>query len=100
MSAQMKEYTAEAQKSAHRLMKEIIPLKDQRFVDGSKILTIVDRFGIQDLEAKIYFLRELHSIVRKLPLKIFSDDQSRFRLLAALQDALDTAIDEEEEEEE
>ena len=93
----MKEYQPETAQAAHRLMKEVLPLKDQRFVDSSKISAIANKLNIRDDEAKIYFLRELHSIVRKLPLKIYSDDQSRQRLLTAIQDALDAAIDEEEE---
>ena len=93
----MKEYSPETAQAAHRLMKEVLPLKDQRFVDSSKITAIANRLSIRDDEAKIYFLRELHNIVRKLPLKIYSDDQARQRLLTAIQDALDTAIDEEEE---
>lgn len=83
---------------AHLLMKDILSLKDQRFIDSSKITSIVDRCKIKDLEARIYFLRELHSLVRKLPLKLFSDDQARLRLLTAIQEALDVAIDKEEEE--
>ena len=78
-------------------MKEVLPLKDQRWIDGSKIASVVDRLQIHDPEARIYFLRELHTIVRRLPLKIFSDDESRLRLTTAVQDALDTAVDEEEE---
>ena len=86
--------------AAHRLMNDLLPLKDAHFVDGSKIMAIVDRFRIQDDEAKIYFLRELHGIVRKLPMKIYGDEQNRLNLIAAVQDALDRAIDEEEEEDE
>ena len=93
----MREYRPETAEAAHRLMKEVLPLKDQRFVDSSKITAIAKRLNIRDDEAKIYFLRELHNIVRKLPLKIYSDEQARQRLLTAIQDALDAAIDEEEE---
>ena len=93
----MKEHAPEIATAAHQLMKEVLPLKDQRFVDSSKITAIVNGLGIREDEAKIYFLRELHSIVRKLPLKIYSDEQARGRLLTAIQDALDTAIDEDEE---
>lgn len=92
------EFSPTVTKGAHRLMKEVLPLKDQRFVDSSKFDAIANRLNINDIEAKIYFLRELHAIVRKLPLKIFDDEQNRFRMLTAIQDALDAAIDQEEEE--
>ena len=85
------------QDHAHRMMKEVMVLKDQRWVDGSKVMSIVDQLNIRGDEARIYFLRELLSIVRRLPLKIYSDDESRMRLITAVQEALDTAVDEEEE---
>ena len=88
---------AEVSSAAHQLMQRVLDLKDARFVDGSKIASIVQTIGIQDLEARIYFLRELHEIVRKLPLKVYSDEQNRWRFITAVQDALDGAIDEEDE---
>lgn len=83
--------------AAHRLMSDILQLKGARFVDGSKITSIAHKLGVHEIEAKIYFLRELHGIVRKLPLKVFAEDQDRQRLIGAVQDALDRAIDEEDE---
>jgi type III secretion protein W len=80
----------------HQFMSEVLQLKDARFVDGTRVLSLVDRFGIDGLEARIYFLRELHGIIRKLPLKVFGNDNDRTRLLDAVQDALDRAIDEED----
>lgn len=79
----------------HELMQEILPLKDQRWVDASKITSLVDRLGITGDEEKIYCLRELHGIVRKLPVKVFNDSEDRTRLATAVQEALDIAIDEE-----
>ena len=79
-------------------MSEILSLKNSRFVDATKFKTLADKLAIKDIEARIYFFRELHGIVRKLPIKIFDDDQDRIRLMTAIQDALDQAIDEEEEE--
>ena len=43
-------------------------------------------------------MRELHAVIRRLPLKIFHADDDRLRLIAGVQEALDAAIDEEEEE--
>ena len=82
----------------HELMRAVLNLKDQRFVDPSKITALTSHFNIDDIEAKIYFLRELLGVVRRFPLKIYNDDQARTRLLTAIQEALDLAIDEEEDE--
>lgn len=78
-------------------MRDVLPLIDERWVDGAKITTIVDRLAIRDIEARIFFLRELLGIVRRLPLKIYREDDARQRLMTAVQEALDVAIDEEEE---
>lgn len=91
-------YSEEVIASAHRLMKELLALKDQRFVDAAAVRRVADQFNLTDIEQTIYFLRELHGIVRRLPLKIFRDDEDRLRLVSAIQEALDVAVDEEEEE--
>ena len=79
-------------------MRDLLPLKDQKWIDGTRISAITDRLQITDIEAKIYFLRELHGIARRLPLKVFEDNESRIRFVAAIQDALDIAVNEEDEE--
>lgn len=83
---------------AHQLMKQVLPLKNQRFIDGGQIRQIARKFNIHDIEQEIYFLRETQTIIRKLPLKIFKEDDDRIRLVTAFQEALDEAVDAEEEE--
>ncbi len=90
-------YSTGLTRAAHLVMKEILPLKDQRFVDPAKFRSLADRVGIRDIEQTIYFLRELHLIVSKLPMKIFNDPEDRLRMVTALQDAMDAAVDEEDE---
>jgi type III secretion protein W len=51
-----------------------------------------------NLEAEIYVLRELTEIARAMPLKLFADLESRERLIDAIQEALDDAVDREEQE--
>ena len=92
------QYSADIVRSAHHLMKEVLPLKDQRFVDPAKIRRVADELFPKDIEQTIFFLRELQIIVRKLPLKIFKDEQDRLRLVQAIQQGLDAAIVKEEEE--
>jgi type III secretion protein W len=81
---------------AHQLMRDLLPLIDERWVDGAKIRAIVDRLQLRTDEARIYFLRELLALVRRFPLKIYRDEEARQRLMAAVQQALDAAIDEED----
>jgi type III secretion system TyeA family effector delivery regulator len=81
---------------AHRLMRDVLPLKDQRWLDGSKVRTTVDKLGIAASDAKIYLLRELYVVFSKLPDKAYHDQESRLRVTGAVQEALDVAINEEE----
>ena len=77
-------------------MLEILPLKDQKWVDHHRINKLADKLELDNIEAKIYFLRELSGIVRKLPLNIYQDPDDRLRLVEAIQKSLDQAIEEEE----
>lgn len=61
-------------------------------------MKLTSRLGISECEAKIYFLRELAAIMRQLPLKVFSSPDDRLRLVDGIQQALDEAVDEEEDE--
>jgi type III secretion system TyeA family effector delivery regulator len=84
------------QDGSHRLMRDLLPLKDQRFLDGPKVRGTVDKLGIAAMDAKIYLLRELYVVFSKLPDKAYPDHESRLKVTGAVQEALDTAINEEE----
>ena len=73
--------------AAHRVIMEILPLREQRWIDVNKIVELPERLAIHDVEAKIYFLRELTNMVRKLSMKIYQDPEDRLRLIDALQQA-------------
>ncbi len=79
--------------SSSQILSELLPLKDQRWVDGNKIDAITNRLGALSHEPKIYFLRELGGIVRDLPEKIYQSGDARDRLRDAIQESLDRAID-------
>jgi type III secretion system YopN/LcrE/InvE/MxiC family regulator len=79
--------------TGHSLMKDVLPLKDQRWIDPGAVLKAVDNLKITGSEPRIYFLRELHALVGKLPVKVFPGLEDRGRVLEALQHALDTAIE-------
>ena len=80
---------------AHGLMKDVLAMKDQRFIDPEKVQTITDRLGAKDHEPRIYFQRELHTLVRRMPDKIFTNADERLKLADAVQAALDRSIQEE-----
>lgn len=81
---------------AHRLMKEFLPLKEQRWLDGGKVRSTVDRLQLSSTESRIYFCRELYSLFGNMPDKAYPDHDARLRVTGAIQEALDVAINEEE----
>jgi type III secretion system TyeA family effector delivery regulator len=81
------------------ILREVLPLKNQRRIDPTAFLSLTERLGISESEAKIYFLRELAAIMRQLPIKVFASPDDRLRLVDGIQQALDDAVEEEEERE-
>ncbi|MEW4486705.1 TyeA family type III secretion system gatekeeper subunit [Thalassoglobus sp. JC818] len=89
---------SENKETAEAIIKEVLPLRNQRRIDSGKLMSLAERLGLHDCEPKIYFLREMAGIVRQLPLKVFESTEERLRLIDGIQEALDLAIEEEEEE--
>jgi type III secretion protein W len=79
------------------LMGRIMALKEEQWITGNSIEGIVQSVGIRDIETRIYFLRELKNLVRDIPLKVYGDTESREKFLDAVQEAMDKAIESEEE---
>jgi type III secretion system TyeA family effector delivery regulator len=77
------------------LMKEVLPLRRQKWINIDKVLGLADMIGVKTDEQRIYFLRELHTIVRQLPESLFETPEDRLRLTTAVQEALDQAINQE-----
>jgi type III secretion protein W len=79
------------------LMGQILTMQAQTWHQSDDILNFSATAAIRDLEAKIYFLRELVTLIKTIPLKVYPDADSRFKIITAAQEALDTAIEMEEE---
>jgi len=74
----------------------LLELKEEKWLSVDKVNSALRDFGITDLEAQIYFLREFREIGRELPIKAFGEGEDRARFLSILQDALDNCIEMEE----
>ena len=61
------------------------------------VMRLVSDTGIKDIQAQIYFLRELKTLVRNIPLKVYDSPETRENLINGVQEALDRTIDIEEE---
>jgi type III secretion system TyeA family effector delivery regulator len=89
--------SAKTGETPQAIIREVLPLKNQRRIDPSSFLKMMDRLGVVESEVKIYFLRELSAILRQLPLKVYASPDDRLRLINGLQEALDEVIEEEED---
>jgi type III secretion system TyeA family effector delivery regulator len=82
--------------TAHDLMREILEMTTQRWIDPDKFTQITNRVGVRQPEMRIYFLTQLREKVRQIPLKLYPDPDVREKMLDAMQQALDAEISREE----
>ena len=80
------------------LMSDVIALVEQRWVGSAEIWNLMNAMELASTERKISFFRELHKLIRHIPIDVFNDEEQRQNLIQAVQKALDEAIDLEEEE--
>ncbi|MFC4160060.1 type III secretion system gatekeeper subunit SctW [Chitinimonas lacunae] len=85
------------QVDAQVLMQELIQLSSERWISASRFTALTDRFGVHEPTAQVALLFGLKLAAKDLPIKIFADQDSRQALLNAVQEALDQAIEREEE---
>jgi type III secretion system TyeA family effector delivery regulator len=82
--------------TAHDLMRELLEMTTQRWVDPERFLQITSKIGVRQPEMRIYFLTQLRERVRQIPLKLYPVPDIREKMLDALQQAMDTEISREE----
>ena len=87
---------------ASELMSQIMEIKGKPWQPSDQFLALAETMGIhgrteKEIEAQIYFLREIKEVVRQIPLKLFDTMEAREKMLSTMQEALDIAIDREEE---
>ncbi|MDR0351566.1 MAG: hypothetical protein LBH49_02880 [Puniceicoccales bacterium] len=94
---QDKKFTSDEQLVATR---ELVKMTQSTFVGDAQILKLIEIFGPtpeSDLEGTIYSMNSVMELVRKFPMKFFSDPQSRNQMLDTAQHKLDELILLEEE---
>ena len=79
------------------LMREMIAVTGEKWVGAPRFTAMADKQGVQSVGGQIAFHMATKLMLRDLPPKVFSDADSRQSVLSAVQDALDAAIDKEEE---
>lgn len=82
--------------TAHDLMRELLEMTTQRWIDPERFIQITNKIGVRTSEMRIYFLTQLREKVRQIPLKLYPTPDIREKMLDALQQAMDTEISREE----
>lgn len=79
------------------LMQELVALTAERWLLPSRLRAMAERFGAAALLARIAFFTGSKAALRKMPVKVFADADTRLDVIDCLQSALDEAVAEEEE---
>lgn len=80
------------------LLKDVLELQKNQWLRPDLITPLPTRLGVREVTGEINFLREFKELVRMIPLKAYSEPEQRPRLLDAIQQAMDSAIEREEAE--
>jgi type III secretion protein W len=75
----------------------MIALIDKRWAKVQDVQRLIEPLEIFDVVRKIHFFMEIKRVIRLTPLGAFSDEEQRQNLLSVCQEALDRAVDEEED---
>lgn len=89
--------TSQVQERAFELMKELVTITGEKWVGASRFASLADRRGLKEPAARIAFLTGIKELMRTMPVLVFEDAEIRQSILNAAQEALDAAIDLEEE---
>jgi type III secretion protein W len=87
----------QVQERAFDLMKELVTITGEKWVGPSRFTVLADRRGLKEPAQRIVFLTGVKELMRTLPELVFEDPEIRQSILNAAQEALDAAIDLEED---
>ena len=79
------------------LLGEIIALRGQSFLSANSIKMIVDKVNPPDIEKEVLFTQDLLKTTRSFPSALFDDDAGRMKVLTAVQEAVDEAVQREDD---
>lgn len=83
--------------SAVTLMRSLVDISAEKWISAQRFTSLSESCGARETEAQIHFLTAVKGLLREMPVQVFVDSDQRQTVLSALQDALDAAIEREEE---
>lgn len=79
------------------LLRELVNISNEQWVSHSRLGNLAGKFAGHQATPQIAFLQAVKNMLRDMPVPIFKDGEQRTRTFNAVQEALDMAIDREEE---
>ncbi|WP_159910920.1 type III secretion system gatekeeper subunit SctW [Pantoea sp. 18069] len=80
------------------LMSGLVDLSAEKWASAQRFTSLSERCGVRDAEPQVQFLTAVKGLLRDMPERVFATTEQRQSVFSAAQDALDAAIDREEEE--
>ena len=78
------------------LLGDIVALRNENFIGSLQIDRIAAKANAPDIEREVLFLQELLNTARSFPSSLFDGDQGRMKVIDAIQEAVDGAIERED----
>lgn len=88
---------ADAALTPMELLGDMVNLRNENFLGAMHIDHIAAKAKAPDIERQVLFLQELLNMTRNLPVRLFDGEQGRMKVLDAVQEAVDNAIQREDE---
>ena len=82
---------------AFDLLKELVALTSERWIHAGRFSALAQTWAPETISSQVRFLTQIKGVLRSIPVQAFPDADARFAALNALQEALDTLIEREEE---
>ena len=79
------------------LLEYFMTLREKNFLSAMQIENIVKEASPPDIEHEVLFTQDLLSLTRQLPSDFFEDESKRAALMTAVQEAVNHAVDREDE---
>lgn len=79
------------------LMRDLVSVSGEKWVAESRFSGLAAQHGVVPAEGRIAFLAGVRAMLKDLPVQIYPDVDTRHGILNAAQEALDVAIDEEDQ---
>ncbi len=83
--------------SSQNLRERLIALGSERWSTGQRMISLAESCEIRAIVAQIFFLTWTRRLLKRMPLKVFFDEDCRQSVLNASQEALDVVIAREED---